>query len=180
MALADARSLSPQPRQALCQRAIAAVVEQGRAQQQLARELGVARATVNRWVQCYRARGEPALAARKQGRPIPAWSGRRSPSSFEAAPRMGGAQGVPYRGPPSGVLGSLGPAVGSPALGPARVAREHRALFYLPPYSPERNPDEYLNQDMPMPSASGDRAVPLSSSERFGPTCTNASDGRRS
>ena len=69
MELADARSLSPQTQQALRQRAVAAVVEQGRTQQQVARELGVARATVKRWVQRERARGEPALAARKQGRP---------------------------------------------------------------------------------------------------------------
>ena len=69
MELADARSLSPQTQQALRQRAVAAVVEQGRTQQQVARELGVARATVKRWVQRDRARGEPALAARKQGRP---------------------------------------------------------------------------------------------------------------
>ena len=38
--------------------------------------------------------------------------------------------------------------MGEPALGPTGVAREHRALFYLPAYSPERNPDEYLNQDI--------------------------------
>ena len=69
MELADARSLSHETQQALRQRAVAAVVEQGRTQQQVARELGVARATVKRWVQRDRARGEPALAARKQGRP---------------------------------------------------------------------------------------------------------------
>ncbi|PSP13111.1 MAG: hypothetical protein BRC49_03170 [Cyanobacteria bacterium SW_10_48_33] len=69
MELADARSLSPQTQQALRQRAVAAVVEQVRTQQQVARELGVARATVKCWVQRDRARGEPALAARKQGRP---------------------------------------------------------------------------------------------------------------
>ena len=51
MEFAQARSLSPQTQQPLRQRAVAAVVEQGRAQQR------------------YRARGEPALAARKQGRP---------------------------------------------------------------------------------------------------------------
>ncbi|PSP13214.1 MAG: transcriptional regulator, partial [Cyanobacteria bacterium SW_10_48_33] len=49
MELADARSLSPQTQQTLRQRAVAAVVEQGRTQQQVARELGVARATVKRW-----------------------------------------------------------------------------------------------------------------------------------
>jgi transposase-like protein len=56
MELADARSLSPGTQQPLRQRAVAAVVEQGRTQQQVARELGAARATVNRWVQRYRAR----------------------------------------------------------------------------------------------------------------------------
>ena len=61
MELADARSLSPETQQALRQRAVAAVVEQVRTQQQVARELGVARATVKRWVQRDRARGEPAL-----------------------------------------------------------------------------------------------------------------------
>ena len=82
MELADARSLSPEIQQALRQRAVAAVVEQGRTQQQVARELGVARATVKRWVQRDRARGEPALAARKQGRPPHLnWERGRSPSS---------------------------------------------------------------------------------------------------
>ena len=51
MELADARSLSPEIQQALRQRAVAAVVEQGRTQQQVARELGVARATVKRCTQ---------------------------------------------------------------------------------------------------------------------------------
>ena len=51
------------------QGAVAALVEQGRTQQQLAREWGVARATVKRWVQGERARGEAALAPRKQVRP---------------------------------------------------------------------------------------------------------------
>ncbi|PSO72238.1 MAG: hypothetical protein BRC42_06185, partial [Cyanobacteria bacterium QS_1_48_34] len=45
------------------------MVEQGRTQQQLAREWGVARATVKRWVQGERARGEAALAPCKQVRP---------------------------------------------------------------------------------------------------------------
>ena len=51
------------------QGAVAAVVEQGRIQEQLAREWGVARATVKRWVQGERARGEAALDPRKQVRP---------------------------------------------------------------------------------------------------------------
>jgi len=53
-------------------------------------------------------------------------------------------------------------------------------LFYLPSYSPERNPDEYLNQDMRMPYASGDRAIPRSSSRQSSPTCTSSSSGRGS
>ena len=51
------------------QRAVAALVEQGRTQQQLAREWGVALATVKPWVQGERARGKAALAPRKQVRP---------------------------------------------------------------------------------------------------------------
>ncbi|PSO89132.1 MAG: hypothetical protein BRC46_16550, partial [Cyanobacteria bacterium QS_6_48_18] len=49
--------------------AVAALVKQGRTQEQLAREWGVARATVKRWVQGERARGEAALDPRKQVRP---------------------------------------------------------------------------------------------------------------
>ncbi|PSO95984.1 MAG: hypothetical protein BRC46_01745 [Cyanobacteria bacterium QS_6_48_18] len=51
------------------QGAVAALVKQGETQQQLAREWGVARATVKRWVQGERARGEAALDSRKQVRP---------------------------------------------------------------------------------------------------------------
>ena len=69
MELEDARSLSPQAQQALCRRAVAAVIEQGRSQKQVPQELGVTPTAVNLWVQRYRARGEAALAARKQGLP---------------------------------------------------------------------------------------------------------------
>ena len=69
MELEDARSLSPQAQQALRKRAVLAVVEQGRTQGKVAQELGVTRTAVNQWVQRYRAQGETALAARKQGRP---------------------------------------------------------------------------------------------------------------
>lgn len=69
MQLEDARSLSSGAQQVLRKRAIVAVVQQQRPQGQVAEELGVACRTVNRWVQRYRARGEPALAARKQGGP---------------------------------------------------------------------------------------------------------------
>ena len=69
MELEDARSLSPQAQQALRKRAVAAVVKQGRSQKQVAQELGVTPTAVNQWVQRYRAQGEAALAARKQGRP---------------------------------------------------------------------------------------------------------------
>ncbi|PSP24350.1 MAG: hypothetical protein BRC55_07575 [Cyanobacteria bacterium SW_8_48_13] len=66
MEFADPPTLSPgtQP-----PGAVAALVEQGETQQQLAREWGVARATVKRWVQGERARGEAALDPRKQLRP---------------------------------------------------------------------------------------------------------------
>lgn len=69
MNLEDARTLSPQAQQALRKRAVAAVVEQRRPQNQVAQELGVTCTAVSLWVQRYRAGGEPALAARKQGRP---------------------------------------------------------------------------------------------------------------
>ena len=86
----DTRSLSPQTQQALRKRAVAAVVEQGRKQGQLAQDLGVTRPAVNRWVQRYRARGEKALAARKQARPSqPNWLAtrwRQRPVSFETMP----------------------------------------------------------------------------------------------
>ena len=87
----DTRSLSPQTQQALRKRAVAAVVEQGRLQGQLAQDLGVTRPAVNRWVQRYRARGEKALAARKQARPSqPNWLAtrwRQRPVSFETMPQ---------------------------------------------------------------------------------------------
>jgi transposase len=66
MQLEDARSLSSGAQQVLRKRAIAAVGQQQRPQGQVAQELGVSRRTVNRWVQRYRALGEPALEARKQ------------------------------------------------------------------------------------------------------------------
>ena len=69
MELEDARSLSPQAQQALRRRAVAAVVEQGQSQKRVAQELGVTPTAINLWVQRYRAQGEAALAARKQGRP---------------------------------------------------------------------------------------------------------------
>jgi transposase len=69
MQLEDARSLSSGAQQVLRKRAIAAVGQQQRPQGQVAQELGVSRRTVNRWVQRYRALGEPALEARKQGGP---------------------------------------------------------------------------------------------------------------
>ena len=55
MELEGARSLSPQTQQALRRRAVAAVVEQGRSQKQVAQELGVTPTAVNLRVQCYRA-----------------------------------------------------------------------------------------------------------------------------
>ena len=86
----DTRSFSPQTQQALRKRAVAAVVEQGRKQGQLAQDLGVTRPAVNRGVQRYRARGQKALAARKQGRPNPTGSrpgGDNDPSHSKLCPR---------------------------------------------------------------------------------------------
>ena len=53
MNLEDARKLSPQAQQALRQRAVAAVVDGGRSQGELAQEFGVTRTAVNQWVQPY-------------------------------------------------------------------------------------------------------------------------------
>ena len=36
--------------------------------------------------------------------------------------------------------------------------KEHIEVFYLPPYSPEINPDEYLNRDFKTALRSSDRA----------------------
>ncbi|PSO65071.1 MAG: hypothetical protein BRC36_04745, partial [Cyanobacteria bacterium QH_2_48_84] len=52
---------------------------------------------------------------------------------------LGATQGVSDCGPPSGGSSPPGAAVGAQHA-------DQIELFYLPPYSPERNPDEYLNQ----------------------------------
>jgi transposase-like protein len=57
MNLEDARKLSPEAQQVLRQRAVAAVVDKGRSQGEVAQELGVTRTAVNQWVQRYRRRG---------------------------------------------------------------------------------------------------------------------------
>jgi transposase len=55
--------------QALRFRAVMAVLKQGRSQGEVATEFGVTRTAINQWVQRYRAHGETALLAGKQGRP---------------------------------------------------------------------------------------------------------------
>jgi len=69
MKLKDARSLPPEAQQALRFRAVMAVPRQGRSQGEVATEFGVTRTAINQWVQRYRAHGETALVADKQGRP---------------------------------------------------------------------------------------------------------------
>ena len=54
-------------------------------------------------------------------------------------------------------------------------------LFYLPPYRPERNPDEYLNQEIKAHVRRQRRPHHLpDSSEWCVLTCINSSNGRRS
>ena len=328
MELEDARSLSPQAQQALRRRAVAAVVEQGQRQKRVAQELGVTPTAVNLWVQRYRAQGEAALAARKQGRPrhpslsdeqaaettrlmrehapdqlglpyalwtreavsqliqqqwgiqlsqttvgrylrawglspqkpakrareqcpeaVRGWMAYRYPALHQRAQQEGaqihwgdemGLRSDHQAGTcwaPKGqtpVVETTGQRFGCNVISSLtnrgtlrfqvfegsfttevfldflrRLVRSvprkvflivdrhpvHRAhlvqqwvaqhsdqleLFYLPSYSPERNPDEYLNQDMRMPYASGDRAIPRSWCRQSSPTCTSSSSGRGS
>jgi transposase len=65
----DARSLSSEAQQALRERAVKAVVEQGVSRAEAARLFGVSRQTVSGWVSRFRSDGEAALAARKRGAP---------------------------------------------------------------------------------------------------------------
>jgi transposase len=65
----DARSLSSEAQQALRQRAVHAVVEQGVSCAEAARLFGVSRQTVSGWVNRFRQDGEAALAGRKRGAP---------------------------------------------------------------------------------------------------------------
>ena len=82
----------------------------------------MARATVKRWVQRERARGEPALAARKQGRPL-----HRGPS-FGASSPPGAAVGGPARRPNRVVL----PAALQSRTQPGRVLEPgHMIVIYL-------------------------------------------------
>ncbi|PSO80050.1 MAG: hypothetical protein BRC44_07100 [Cyanobacteria bacterium QS_4_48_99] len=87
---------------------------------------------------------------------------------------LGPAQGVSDCGPPSGASSPPGAAVGAQHA-------DQLELFYLPPYSPERNPDEYLNQDIKAHVRRQRRPHHLpDSSEWCALTCTNSSNGRRS
>ena len=54
---------------------------------------------------------------------------------------LGATQGVSDCGSPSGASSPPRAAVGAQHA-------DQIELFYLPPYSPERNPDEYLNQEI--------------------------------
>jgi transposase len=67
MKTSDARSLPPAAQEDLRRKAVQAVRD-GKSQGEVARLFGVARPTVNRWCQEYRAGGAKALAARKRGR----------------------------------------------------------------------------------------------------------------
>lgn len=65
----DARSLSSEAQQALRERAVQAVVEQGVSRAEAARLFGVSRQTVSGWVSCFRQDGQAALASRERGAP---------------------------------------------------------------------------------------------------------------
>lgn len=69
MELTDARSLSPEAQQALRERVVHAVVEEGKSVAEAARLAGVHRSTASGWVNAFRRGGEDALAAKKRGRP---------------------------------------------------------------------------------------------------------------
>ena len=64
----DARKLPPKAQEALRFRAVHAVLEQGKTQEEVAQMLGVARTTVSYWLKLYRKGGEAALEVKKRGR----------------------------------------------------------------------------------------------------------------
>jgi len=64
----DARKLPPKAQEALRFRAVYAVEEQGKTQEEVAKMLGVARTTVTYWLKLYREGGEEALKIKKRGR----------------------------------------------------------------------------------------------------------------
>ena len=63
----DARKLSPQAQEALRKRAVAAHIEGGMQQQEVAAAFQVSPYIVSQWVKRFRAAGEAALAARQKG-----------------------------------------------------------------------------------------------------------------
>jgi transposase len=63
----DARSLSPDAKEALRKRAVDAVIHSGLKQCDIAKAFGVSAYIVSQWVKRYRADGEQALNARKKG-----------------------------------------------------------------------------------------------------------------
>ncbi|MFL6232706.1 MAG: helix-turn-helix domain-containing protein [Thermoanaerobaculia bacterium] len=72
----DMRSLPRNQQDALRLKAVNAVAK-GQTQSEVARVLGVARASINTWMATYRQQGEAALSARPRGRP-PSGLGRRN------------------------------------------------------------------------------------------------------
>ncbi|QIJ72678.1 IS630 family transposase [Thermosulfuriphilus ammonigenes] len=65
----DARKLPPKAQEALRFRAVHAVLEQGKTQEEVAQMLGIARTTVTYWLKLYRQGGEEALKIKPRGRP---------------------------------------------------------------------------------------------------------------
>lgn len=65
----DARSLAPAAQEVLRQRAVAAVLTEGRTQVEAAHLFGVTRQAVGKWIATARTHGRRALRARRRGRP---------------------------------------------------------------------------------------------------------------
>ena len=157
MELADARSLLPQTQQALRQRPVAAVVEQGRAP--AASGSGVGRGAPHRQsLGAARSRPWGTSASRPQ-------AGTAASSQLEAVAALIRQQCGQQlsRQVVGNYLRRLVRSVPRKIFFIVDLHSVHRAhqvqqwvaqhadqieLFYLPPYSPELNPDECLNQDI--------------------------------
>jgi transposase len=68
MNIPDARSLSPEAQQALRERVVAAIAQQGLSVTEAAAAFGVHRCTASGWSNAYRRHGDAALAAQPRGR----------------------------------------------------------------------------------------------------------------
>ena len=68
MEIPDARSLSPEAQQALRERVVAALVDEGLSITEAAAIFGVHRCTASGWYNAYRRPGDDALAAQARGR----------------------------------------------------------------------------------------------------------------